>query len=175
MSALQIAILGTLVEGACHPYDVKKKLLRFADKSITITDGALYYSFDSLMKKGYIEQTEVVHSDNRPDKTMYTITTEGKQGLQEEIYKMFEKYTDIKALIGTIPFLHLADGQKLASYIKRTIRKLHERMELIEQNRIHLPEIDRREQVEFLADYSEQWMRIEIEWFNKLLSIVQPN
>ncbi|MCM3781355.1 PadR family transcriptional regulator [Neobacillus mesonae] len=174
--SLQIAILGMLWEHEGHPYDIKKRMQRDELNSvISITDGALYYNFEALLKKGYIEQVEVIHTENRPDKTMYAITEKGKQGLREEIYKSFKKNKDIKSLSSAIAFMHRADSDRLAFLIEDIIQKLRERMDLIERNRLAAPEINDLEEIVFLADYAEKGLRNEIEWFNKLLAVVNRN
>ncbi len=172
--SLQIAILGMLWEKESHPYEIKKRFQHYnLDTVVTITDGALYYNFDSLLKKGYIEQREVVHSDNRPDKTMYAITQKGRQGLKEEIYNSFKKYTEIRSLYSVIPFIRLVEHDRLAILIEDILKKLYQRVDLIEKNRFEFPELTKLEEIQFLANYSEEGLKNDIEAFRKLLTIVK--
>lgn len=172
--SLQISILGMLWKRESHPYEIKKLLQHFdIDKFVSITDGALYYNFDALMKKGYIEQVEVIQSDNRPDKTTYVITDKGREGLKDEIYKSFKKNTDIKSFSSVIPFLHLVDRDRIVYLIEDIIDKLNKRLEYFDENRNKFPELADREELHFMVNYSEQHLRTEIEWFHKLIDLVK--
>lgn len=172
--SLQIAILGMLWEREGHPYEIKKRMQQFdLDHVISITDGALYYNFEALVKKEFLQKIEVVHSDNRPDKKMYAITEKGRQGLKDEIYSKFKKSTDIKSLSGSIPFIHLVDRDRLSFLIEDIIEKLQKKLDLIHKHRTLYPELLVREPIIFLADFSEHGARNEKEWFEKLLGIVK--
>ena len=74
--SLQIYILTKLMEENSYPYKVKKALsepVPFAEMS-NLTDSKLYYHFDSLAKKQMIEEVEIIHEANRPDKHIFGIT-----------------------------------------------------------------------------------------------------
>ncbi|KAA9004214.1 PadR family transcriptional regulator [Paenibacillus spiritus] len=174
--SLQIAVLGMLWDKSSHPYEIKKLMLRYnLDQVVSITDGALYYSFASLVKKGYVSPIEVVHTDNRPDKTMYAITDKGRQGLVDEIYKSFKKSTDLKSLSHVLPFLKHADSDRLAILIEDTIEKLEKRIAFIETHRLLFPEAISQEEIQLLAQYSEEGLRREKTAFQELLKIVKAH
>lgn len=65
------------------------------EDTVKINDGTLYYNFEVLLKKGLIRKVEVVQTDNRPEKTTYSITEDGVKMLEEGIYDSFRKMTDI--------------------------------------------------------------------------------
>ncbi|MDO3412623.1 PadR family transcriptional regulator [Saccharibacillus sp. CPCC 101409] len=172
--SLQIVILGMLWDRDGHPYELKKRIQHFElDDIISITDGSLYYNIEALVKKGFIIPVEVVHTENRPDKTTYAITEEGKRGLEENIYKLFRKSLDVKSLYSAIPFIRRANGGRLAILIEDTIVTLKHRAELVNKNKELHPELREREEIWFLGDLAEQSLQTEIRWFERLLEIVK--
>ena len=48
------------------------------DCYIKYAKGSLYYAFEQLEKQGAIHITNVIRDTNRPDKTIFHITEEGK-------------------------------------------------------------------------------------------------
>ena len=173
--SLQVFILGLLSEGEHHPYDIKKKVLKPLDNTVTINDGTLYYQFDVLQKKGYIRKTEVVQSENRPEKTMYSITDEGRKALEEEIYAMFRNFTSIYSLYSSLMFLDKADPRKLAYLIEEAIGRLNKRLELIERNDPEQFDIgaDKKEAVGLIAEHARSSIQNDAAWLQKLLAYVQ--
>ncbi|ANS75229.1 hypothetical protein AWM70_11980 [Paenibacillus yonginensis] len=172
--SIQIAILGMLWDEVSHPYEIKKKIQRFdLDSVISISDGTLYYNFESLLKKGYIEEVEVVHSENRPDKTMYAITDKGRQGLKDEIYKNFKKNISVSSLYSSIPYLRLVEKERVVMLIEDIRQKIDQRIEFIERNKQNFPEMLKKPELQLLADYSQNGLENEKIYFERLLEIVK--
>ena len=85
--SMKLAILGFLLEGDHHPYEIRIKMKdRGMDQYTKLQMGSLYYAVDRLAEDGYIEAVETIQSDSRPDKTIYRITDAGRKllsGAQE--------------------------------------------------------------------------------------------
>ncbi|MBP2001361.1 DNA-binding PadR family transcriptional regulator [Paenibacillus shirakamiensis] len=173
--SLQIFILGTLSEGDHHPYDLKKKVLKPLEKTISINDGTLYYNFEVLLKKGYIQKKDVIQTENRPEKTTYGITDLGRQALQEEIYAAFQKCTDIKSLYSSLVFLDKVDATKLAYLIEEAITKLQKRATLIEDTDPTFPDVMPKKQkpIQLIADHAYHAVQNDIAWLKKVLAYVR--
>lgn len=89
--SFQIVILGLLMSRDIYPYEVKRfvKISRF-DTLLRINDGKLYYAFDILQKNNLIIPVKTIKEENRPLKTLYSITEEGKVALTQKIKKEIE-------------------------------------------------------------------------------------
>jgi len=82
-----------------------------------------YYNFETLQKKGFIEPVETIHIENRPNKTLYTITDEGRQYLEQEIYNNFKKFSNIEDLYISIYLLKYINPVKAAIYLEDSINE----------------------------------------------------
>lgn len=173
--SLQIFILGLLSEGEHHPYDIKKMIHKPLDSTISINDGTLYYNFEVLQKKGLITKLKVVQSDNRPEKTTYGITDQGRQVLEEEIYEVFKSFTDIKQLYSSLLFLDRVDLHKLAFILEEAIERVSKRVKLVERANPELPDVpeNKRAAVTLIMDHAYQSMTKDIDWLQKLLANVR--
>jgi len=174
--SLLVPILGMLWDEPSHPYEIKKRIQHYnIDNFVNVTDGAIYYNFESLVKKGYIEPVEVVSLEKRPDKTLYAITDKGRKGLQDEIYKSLKASNSVRTLYNVIPFFQLVEKDKLIPLIEEVIQKIENKLELIDVNRDRFPELLGKNYVNFVANYAETTMKYEVEWFKRLMEIVQTN
>ncbi|MNO19393.1 Transcriptional regulator PadR-like family protein [compost metagenome] len=169
--SLQIFILGILSEGEHHPYDLKKQVLKPIDNSFPINDGTLYYNFEILNKKGLIRKIKVVQSDNRPEKTTYGITEKGREALVEEIYSIFQNFTNVTSLYSSLLFLDKVDHKKLAYLIEEAIERLNKRKLLIENSDPELSTVPDSQKipVRLISDHAYHSVQNDINWLHKLL------
>ncbi|MFS0868349.1 PadR family transcriptional regulator [Paenibacillus xylanilyticus] len=174
--SIQIFILGSLSEGNCYPYDIKKKIGKHLDQTdAKITEGTIYYNFEVLHKKGLIEKIETIQSENRPDKTMYGITEKGRLALEDSIYKVFQKFTNVQSLYAALVNLDKVDNQKIAYLIEDIIVKLRKKIEYIEQQKPEQSDAneDLMDALWLMRDHAYQTIQSNIDWLQKLLHHVQ--
>lgn len=124
----KIVVLGILMEGNNHPYEIQQLIKRRKlDEYIKIQKGSLYYTVEQLEKDGLIKVDSVIRYTNHPDKTVYEITDAGKKEfhrlLTEELLQpqhvyfplneaiAFMKHLNPEELIPTLK-VRLADVQK---------------------------------------------------------------
>lgn len=123
---IQIYILSKLIEDNTYPYKLKKQLsepIPF-DQLGGLTESKLYYHFDSLAKKGFIEPVEIIKEENRPDKQVFAITAKGREELPKKIYKLFETATTItEMLIGLVNIEHV-NRDKVVHILEKKLKHL---------------------------------------------------
>lgn len=171
--SLQIFILGVLCAGNHHPYDIKKMFKREnIDELSKISDGTLYYNFETLHKQKCIEVIEVTREENRPNRTTYGITPKGREVLQQKIYDSFKNYTDIPSLFSSTLFLKHVDQQKIAYLIEENIAQLRQKIEQYEQL---WSEIQAQTTPAFtlIQAYTHQQIKMDLEWLEQLLQHVR--
>lgn len=174
--SIQIFILGALSEGNYYPYDIKKRIGKHLDQTdAKITEGTIYYNFEVLLKKGLIEKVETIQTENRPDKTTYGITEKGRQSLEESIYKVFQKFTNVQSLYAALVNLDKVDNQKIAYLIEDIIEKMKKKIEYIE---LHTPEqMDTKGELKdallLMRDHAYQSIQSDINWLEKLRKHVE--
>ena len=75
-NALSLAVLTLLFEKPMHPYEMSTTLRhRSKEESIRLNYGSLYAVVESLRKKGLIAVGETLREGNRPERTVYELTT----------------------------------------------------------------------------------------------------
>ena len=76
---LALAVLACLSERPMHPYEMAATMrTRGQDASIRLNYGSLYGVVETLLKRGLIEEQEVVREGRRPERTVYRITDDGR-------------------------------------------------------------------------------------------------
>ncbi|MEC0127534.1 PadR family transcriptional regulator [Paenibacillus pabuli] len=174
--SIQIFILGALSEGNYYPYDIKKRIGKHLDQTdARITEGTIYYNFEVLLKKGLIEKVETIQTENRPDKTTYGITEKGRRSLEESIYKVFQKFTNVQSLYAALVHLDKVDNQKIAYLIEDIIAKMNKKLEYIDLQAAQ--EVDVQADLKYalllMKDHAYQSIQSDILWLQKLLHHVQ--
>lgn len=125
---LQLIILGLLFKKDLHPYEVMHIMKeRAMENYIKINYGTLYYNVEQLHKRGDITVKEVVHEGNRPDKTVYTITSQGRERFMQLLHKQFQDSTPMyHPLHPALMFTQHADPFTVRQAMERRGEKLEE-------------------------------------------------
>ncbi len=77
-----LTTLGLLSEQPCHPYEIQR-LLKDRHKSYAVgKTRTLYRAIEELEAAGYIEPLETSREGRRPERTVYRITSEGSEELE---------------------------------------------------------------------------------------------
>lgn len=128
--SMKLAILGLLLEGDHHPYEIRIKMKdRGMDQYTKLQMGSLYYAVDRLAKEGYIEAVETIQSDSRPDKTIYRITESGRKLFEQLLLKKFRDIEPVHhPLYMALPFSPHADPAVLAPILQTRIREAEHRV-----------------------------------------------
>lgn len=129
--SLQIYILTKLMEGDSYPYELKKALsdpIPFAEMA-NLTESKLYYHFDALTKRGFIQEVKVIQEENRPDKHIFGITDAGRAALPEMIYKTVEKALTPIEIVVCIGAMQYVDKERIAYMLERKVEKTKKRQD----------------------------------------------
>ncbi|RDI43156.1 PadR family transcriptional regulator [Falsibacillus pallidus] len=122
--SMKLIVLGLLMEGEKHPYEiqqlVKSRQMKFY---IKMAPGSLYYAFDKLKEEGFIEVAEVVKDTNRPDKTIYRITSKGKAEFEFILMKQLGQKEQIsKPIYAALSFANYANPEQVKERLIKKIR-----------------------------------------------------
>lgn len=81
---LALAVLAHLVLGPQHPYELGKQLKETGkDRNIKFNRGSLYMVVEQLRKAGFVAEQETVKDTQRPERTVYALTNEGRAELYD--------------------------------------------------------------------------------------------
>jgi DNA-binding PadR family transcriptional regulator len=81
---LALAVLAELLMGPMHPYEMGRRLKEHGkDRNIKYNRGSLYMVVEQLKKAGFITEQETVRDTQRPERTVYALTDEGRYELYD--------------------------------------------------------------------------------------------
>jgi DNA-binding PadR family transcriptional regulator len=127
---LALAVLACLTEQPMHPYEMAATMrTRGQDASIRLNYGSLYGVVENLLKRGLIEEQEVVREGRRPERTVYRITDDGRVEVQEWLSELlgtsakeFPQFEAGLSLMAVLP------PERVVDLLDQRVAKLHERL-----------------------------------------------
>jgi len=107
-SPLALAILASLAERPMHPYEISATLKeRGKDQSVKLNFGSLYSVVGMLDKNGLIRVAGTSRDGNRPERTVYAITDDGRAKLDGWLSELLrnpaEEYLALEAALSWMP------------------------------------------------------------------------
>jgi DNA-binding PadR family transcriptional regulator len=159
-------VLWLLSEQSLHGYRIKKILddqgLRFW---FPIEFASIYSILRSLVKAGYVEAVLVEREGQRPQRTRYAITREGRRHLAELLERAWRELpspADPFAL-ALAARSDLEDDRRVPQLLRERVAALRERLDLLE-------EIERSAPAREMAERQRALTRAELEWAETLLA-----
>lgn len=127
---LALAVLACLTERPMHPYEMAATMrTRGQDASIRLNYGSLYGVVETLLKRGLIEEQEVVREGRRPERTVYRITDDGLTEVDDWLgellgnsAKEFPQFEAGLSLMGVLP------PERVVDLLDQRVGKLQERL-----------------------------------------------
>lgn len=131
---LKLVILGLLMEGEKHPYEIQQLLkARGMNLYVKYAKGSLYYACEQLQKAKWIEAVAVIRESNRPDKTTYRVTDLGKEEFQKLLVQEMSRPIQLNnPNYAALAFAHYGDPEKLDAALCENIREVGQLAELLE-------------------------------------------
>ena len=81
---LALAVLAELVAEPMHPYEMGRRLKEHGkERDIKYTRSSLYMVVEQLRKAGFVAEQETVRDTQRPERTVYALTEDGRAELFE--------------------------------------------------------------------------------------------
>jgi DNA-binding PadR family transcriptional regulator len=89
---LALAVLSVLIGGPMHPYEIARVLKHWGkEESIKIRYGSLYTVVQDLEKRGLVEAEGTARAGHRPERTVYRLTPDGRQELEERLRELISE------------------------------------------------------------------------------------
>lgn len=165
MSTIDLIILGSLYQSPKSAYDLQKQIeARNLSRWVKIGSFTVYKKVVQYEAKGYVV-SETVKNGNMPEKTLYTITSEGKEVFKELMTKFSlaetRVFLDFNAVIVNMALLDESFADECMANIKNSIQNT--KMQIMEQLPKHkdIPLFGRTilEQQFLLLETLEQWQQ----------------
>ena len=114
---LALAVMSYLTQRPMHPYELGRTLRDHGDeRSIKFNHGSLYMVVQQLTKAGFIAPQETSREGQRPERTVYALTDEGRHELQDWLRELVEDpqheyphFVAALSLIATLPPTEVLD------------------------------------------------------------------
>jgi DNA-binding PadR family transcriptional regulator len=86
---LALAVLAELLVEPMHPYEMGRRLKEHGkDRNIKYNRGSLYMVVEQLKKAGFVTEQETVRDTQRPERTLYALTDEGRDEFYDWIREL---------------------------------------------------------------------------------------
>jgi DNA-binding PadR family transcriptional regulator len=108
---LALAVLSYLSQRPMHPYELGRTLRDHGDeRSIKFNHGSLYMVVQQLAKAGFVTELETNRAGQRPERTVYALTDEGRRELRDWLRELvaeprheYPHFVAALSLIGALP------------------------------------------------------------------------
>ncbi|MCW2880795.1 MAG: PadR-like family transcriptional regulator [Sphaerisporangium sp.] len=127
---LGLAVLAELLTGPMHPYEMGRRLQEHGkDRNIKYNRGSLYMVVEQLRKAGFVTEQETVRDTQRPERTVYAVTAEGRHEvydwMRELVGKPRHEYPHFGVGLSLLSVLSPAEsvellGRRLAALTEET-------------------------------------------------------
>ncbi|WP_433477291.1 PadR family transcriptional regulator [Spirillospora sp. CA-142024] len=120
ITPLALTVLRMLCDGPMHPYEMQQRIRDHAyDHAVKITHGSLYHSVERLASCGLIEPLETSREGRRPERTVYAVTTAGRDAAQFRLAELLSRPTEEFPLFGTgLAFINLLPESEVARHLR---------------------------------------------------------
>jgi DNA-binding PadR family transcriptional regulator len=130
---LALAVLSYLTRGPMHPYELSRTLRDNDDgRSIKFNHGSLYMVVRQLAEAGFIVERETSRAGQRPERTVYAITDDGRREMRDWLRELVEEprheYPQFVAALSLIAALPPDDVVDLLR--RRLVRLADQRVEI---------------------------------------------
>lgn len=123
------AVLGVLLEGPAHPYQILTALReRGENHASALNRGTLYHLVDALAGAGWVRARDRERAGNRPERTVYVLTPEGTSELIRRLDALVRTpEREFSAFLGAVAHLGALGPQGASDALGERLRRLRER------------------------------------------------
>jgi DNA-binding PadR family transcriptional regulator len=132
---LRLVIMGLLMKGSTHGYDLKQTLERELSPFFEVSSTPLYYTLKKLEQEGLVTQWSTV-SGRRPKKYVYSLTAKGEEEIKELLLKNITYlHRPSFNLDISLYFLNFLEPQDVAETLKGRLRELRKLKYLLQRQK----------------------------------------
>src|SRR3989442_1148999 len=106
-----LTVLCLLRARPMHPYEMQRLIREWhKDEFLDLKRGSLYHAIDRLRREGLIDPVETRREGRRPERTVYCLTDQGEQAVQNWLRQMLatpaRETNQFFAALSFLPTLH---------------------------------------------------------------------
>lgn len=134
LTPLAVLVLGLAVERPMHPYEMYQTLVeRREGRFAKLRPGSLYHTVDRLHDRELLLISEIQREGNRPERTVYAITDDGRATLRETIATMLSTPADeYPALYLALAEAHTLGRGEVIDLLEQRLHAMQAQLEAID-------------------------------------------
>jgi DNA-binding PadR family transcriptional regulator len=167
-SPLWLVVLAQLIEGPMHPYRMQV-LIKERGKDLVANvaqRNSIYQAIEGLARAGLIAVRETERDENRPERTIYEITAEGRRTLQVWLHTMIaEPAREFPDFPAALSFAMMLEPGDLRAQLEARATALEARIAMLEAPVGQIPRLFLLE-TEYLAAVA----KAELAWVREVIA-----
>jgi DNA-binding PadR family transcriptional regulator len=168
---LRLAIMGLLMKGPSHGYDLKQTLERKLSPFLEVSSAPLYYLLKKLEQEGLVTKWSTV-SGRRPKKHVYSLTAKGQAEIKGLLLK---NITEVRQpsfnLDFSLYFLNFLDPQDVVETLKERLRELRKVKYLLQRQKKGLESNVTRRREYIITARHIRLITVEMEFTKDLIEV----
>jgi DNA-binding PadR family transcriptional regulator len=130
-----LVIMGLLMKGPTHGYDLKQTLERELSPFLEVSSAPLYYLLKKLEQEGLVTKWSTV-SGRRPKKDVYSLTAKGQEEIKELLLKnITHVHRPSFNLDISLYFLNFLDPKDVVKTLKERLREFRKLKYLLQRQK----------------------------------------
>ncbi|MFI9719881.1 PadR family transcriptional regulator [Streptomyces sp. NPDC052396] len=170
-----LAVLGLLLEQPMHPYQMLAELRsRGEDRAAAVNRGSLYNIVEALVAAGWVAVHDRQREGNRPERTIYALTTAGREELVRRLDAQIRiPARELTEFLGAVSHLGALGPDRAADALTERAGRLQERVAAHERNLAQALAggVPRLFVIE--AEYAINCVRSEITWVESVIEEIR--
>ncbi|OZG30300.1 PadR family transcriptional regulator [Williamsia sp. 1138] len=134
LTPLAVLVLGLATERPMHPYEMFQTLVeRREDRFAKLRPGSLYHTVGRLHDRELLLVSDIQREGNRPERTVYAITDDGRAMLRDNIAAMLSTPADeYPALYLALAEAHTLGRGEVVDLLEQRVDAMHDQLEAID-------------------------------------------
>lgn len=173
-------ILGLLLLSSRTIYQLRERIDKGLNMMYSSSMGSIQAAIKKLLNCEYIQYEEVV--ENGKYKKIYSITDKGKQNFIEWLSTPMEIQSSKNPELAKLYFMGFSTKEKREAVLQESVSKLKEQYDILdaickEAENIKIPD-EKKDILHYqlaAARYGKDFMKFNIEWYQKLLDEIRGN
>ncbi|WP_051712845.1 PadR family transcriptional regulator [Spirillospora albida] len=130
LTPLALTVLRMLCDAPMHPYEMQQRIRdHHYDSAVKVTHGSLYHSVERLASAALIEPLETSREGRRPERTVYAVTTAGRDAARMRLAELLARPGEEFPLFGTaLAFVNLLPEAEAARQLRKRVVGLAARL-----------------------------------------------
>lgn len=171
LTPLGIAVLGLLAERPMHPYEMYQMLLlRREDQLVKVRPGSLYHTVDRLAAAELVKATGTARDGNRPERTTYEITADGRDTVRGRVREILERPVREYPIFPLgISEAHNLGRDEVVTLLRRRVERLDDEVAALDIQAGFADEHDVPVVYWLSVGYQRTMLQAEIAWITDLI------